>query len=104
MAGATPSFIEAELRSTDTRRHWSSASQAYAPGDVLVRHLVEGWAISPIVGLEEYFHAGVRRVDIYHFELLKDDRTLTIPVQSNPVVRRLITERNLRVVMLSREG
>ncbi len=103
MAGAAPSFIEMELRTTDTRRHWSPSSQTYAPADVLMRYLAEGWQISPVVGLEEHWHAGVRRVDVYHFELSDGDETIVLPVQSNPVVRRLLHERQLRVVLLKRD-
>jgi hypothetical protein len=102
-AGAALMFIEMELRSTDTRRHWSASSQAYAPADVLMRYLADNWTISPIVGLEEHWHAGSRRVDVYHFELTKDTQSLVIPVQSNPVVRRLIQERQLRIVLLKRD-
>ena len=104
MSGAAPSFIEMELRSTDTRRHWSPTSQAYAPADVLLRYLAEGWQVSPIVGLEEHWHAGVRRVDVYHFEVNKGDQSLVLPVHSNPVVRRLLRDRNLRIVLIKRDN
>lgn len=99
-----PSFVEMELRTNDTRRHWSPTSQEYAPADVLIRFLTTGWKISPVVGLEQHRHAGVRKVDVYHFELTKDDKQQILPVQSNPVVRRLLHERGLRVVMLQNEG
>jgi hypothetical protein len=102
-AGAAPAFIEIEMRSNDTRRHWSPSSQAYAPADVLVRYMAEDWTVSPIVGLEEHWHAGSRRVDVYHFELTKDNQSLVLPVQSNPIVRRLLHERQLRVVLLNRD-
>jgi hypothetical protein len=102
--GAASSFIEIEMRSMDTRRHWSPSSQAYAPADVLMRYLAEDWTISPIVGLEEHWHANARRVDVYHFELIKDAQSLVLPVQSNPVVRRLLHERQLRVVLLKRDN
>lgn len=104
MTGAVPSFIEMELRSNDTRRHWAPSSQAYAPADVLLRYLSTGWQVSPVVGLEEHYHAGVRRVDVYHFELLKGDQQQILPVHSNPVVRRLIQERGLRIVRLSNDA
>ena len=103
MAGADPTFIEMELRSNDTRRHWSPTSQTYAPADVLMRFLTEGWVISPVVGLEEHWHAGVRRVDVYHFELNREGETQVVPVQSNPVVRRLMHEYDLRIVLLKRD-
>jgi hypothetical protein len=102
MAGTTPAFIEMELRSNDTRRHWSPSSQTYAPADVLMQYLTEGWTASPVIGLEEHWHAGVRRVDIYHFELFKDEQVQLLPVQSNPIVRRLIEQRQLKVVLLRR--
>ncbi|MBN1681814.1 MAG: hypothetical protein JW966_16155 [Anaerolineae bacterium] len=103
MAGAAPSFIEMELRSNDTRRHWSASSQRYAPADVLLQRLVDEWNISPVIGLEEHWHAGVRRVDVYHFELTKGEVIEMLPVQSNPVVRRLIQQRDLKVVLLKRD-
>jgi hypothetical protein len=104
MAGTAPSFLEMELRSNDTRRHWSPSSQAYAPADVLLQYLAEGWTLSPVVGLEEHYHAGVRRVDVYHFELNRDGQNMVLPVQSNPVVRRLIAQRQLKIVLLMRDG
>ncbi len=103
MAGQRPSFLEAELRTTDTKRHWSPSSQHYAPADVLLGFLADGWELSPVIGLEEHWHAGVRRVDVYHFELTKGDRTMVVPVHSNPIIRRLIEERGLKIVMLPRE-
>ena len=99
----TSSFVEMELRSNDTRRHWSPTSQQYAPVDVLMRYLTEGWVISPVVGLEEHWHAGVRRVEVYHFELTKDDKVQVLPVTSNPVVRRLIQQHQLKIVLLKRD-
>jgi hypothetical protein len=95
----TPSFIEMELRSADRRRHWSPASQPYAPADVLVEYLADGWTIHPVVGLEEHWRGAGRRVDVYYFELTKDTRELVMPVHGNPVVRGLIQHHQLRVVL-----
>ncbi len=104
MTGTAPSFIEMELRSNDTRRHWSPSSQQYAPADVFVSYLADGWLFSPVVGLEEHFHAGIRRVDVYHFELTKEGQSQVLPVQSNPIVRRLLHQYQLRVVLLKRDA
>jgi hypothetical protein len=104
MPGAASSFVEMELRSFDTRRHWSASSQAYAPADVLLGYLADGWQLSPVVGLEEHWHAGARRVDVFHFELTKEEQVQILPVQSNPIVRRLMHDRKLRVVLLKREA
>jgi hypothetical protein len=67
-----------------------------------MQYLTEGWTCSPVIGLEEHWHAGVRRVDIYHFELFKDEQVQMLPVQSNPIVRRLIEQRQLKIVLLRR--
>jgi hypothetical protein len=96
-------IVQWRLSRRNTRRHWSASSQAYAPADVLMRYLADNWTISPVVGLEEHWHAGSRRVDVYHFELVKAEESLVLPVQSNPVVRRLLQERQLRVVLLKRD-
>lgn len=104
MSGTTPSYIEMELKTNDTRRHWSPSSQMYAPADVLIQYVADGWIISPIVGLEEHWHAGARRVDVYHFELTNEDESIVLPVQSNPVVRRLIAQHGLRIVLLKRDN
>lgn len=104
MLNRRPSFLEMELRSTDTRRHWSPSSQLYAPADVLIQFITDNWELSPVIGLEEHWHAGVRRVDIFHFELTKGERTMVVPVHSNPIVRRLIEEHELKIVMLPREA
>jgi len=76
----------------------------YAPADVLMQYVADGWNISPIVGLEEHWHAGVRRVDVYHFELTNGEEAMVLPVQSNPVVRRLIARNGLRIVLLKRDN
>lgn len=104
MADVAPSLVDMNLRATDTRRHWSPTSQPYAPADVLMRYLASGWKISPVVGLEEHYHAGVRKVDVYHFELVKDGKQQILPVQSNPVVRRLLSDKKLRVVLLKSDS
>ncbi len=104
MAGVAPSYIEMELKTNDTRRHWSPSSQMFAPADVLMQYVADGWTISPVVGLEEHWHAGVRRVDVYHFELTHEEESLVLPVQSNPVVRRLIALNGLRIVLLKRDN
>ena len=104
MTDVAPTFSGMDLRTTDTRRHWSPTSQPYAPADVLMRYLANDWQISPVVGLEEHYHAGVRKVEVYHFELVKGDKQQILPVQSNPVVRRLLNERSLRVVLLKSDS
>jgi hypothetical protein len=92
---------EMEQRSSDKRRHWSSLSQTYAPADILLDYLADGWAISPVVGQKETWHGGGRHIVIYYFEITKNDQVLTIPVLGNPVVHRLVYERHLQTVWLT---
>ena len=74
----------------DVVRHWSPASQKYAGGDAINTLVNEGWRINETVFFEEFWHAGSRPVTIYHFELVRGDETLHVPVLSNPYIRRLV--------------
>jgi hypothetical protein len=94
-------LFEIELRSTNQRQHWSPTSQPYAPADVLLEYLAEGWKLSPVVGRAEHCCSAGRHVDIYYFELIHDHRTIVMPVHGNPAVRRLVWERQLWIVALS---
>ena len=104
MSQTLPSFIERELRSAAKRRHWSPSSQRYAPADVLLAYLADGWHLGLVVGLERHWYGVGRQVEVCHFELTKDSRTMVMPVQCNPVVRRLLRQRRLRLVVLNDES
>jgi len=43
----------------DRFRHWSSQSQAYAPADVLLNHMREGWVLDSLVAIETFSYAGI---------------------------------------------
>lgn len=75
----------------DVTRHWSVISENYAGGDALVTRLTHGWQIKEPVFVEQYWHAGVRLVTIYHCELERDGETEVMPVLSNPYVDRLLS-------------
>jgi hypothetical protein len=81
-------------------KHWSRESQSIAPADILINRLQRGWSLDPVVRLEAHIYGPGRVVNIYHFTLRLDDEVLELPVQSNPVVRRLIDERKLKVTSL----
>lgn len=99
-----PAFLESELRSAaDSQPHWSSSSQTYAPADVLLQSLAEGWTLSPVIGQEEHLLGGGRRISVYYFELCKGDRQIVMQVHGNPVVRRLIRENALKIVLINRD-
>jgi hypothetical protein len=70
---------------------------------VLLESLADDWIINSVVGLEEYWYGGGRHVAIYYFELTKDNQAVIMPVLGNPVVRRLVGERRLRVVLRTGE-
>ena len=101
MLNAALSLMEREQRSLDQGRHWSSSSQTYAPADVLLEYLADGWDISSVVGHEEYWYGGGRHVAVYYFELTKDNQALVLPILGNPIVRRLVRQRQLRIVRLT---
>lgn len=75
----------------DVTRHWHPESEKYSSGDALLTALYSGWELSPVCYREEHWHAGVRVVHVYHFNLMLDGQTRTIPVVNNPYVERLAT-------------
>jgi hypothetical protein len=101
MQNAVPSFIEMEQWPADKPRHWSSSSQTYVPADVLLEYLADDWDISSVVGREECWHGGGRHITVYYFELTRNQQAVVMPVLGNPVVRRLVDQRQLRVVLLT---
>ena len=93
--------MEMERRSVDKRRYWSPSSQTYAPADVLLEYLVNGWSISPVVGREDYWYGGGRHITVHYFELTMNNQAVVLPVLGNPVVRRLLQQQQLRIVLLN---
>ncbi|NDJ85569.1 MAG: hypothetical protein GYB66_06765 [Chloroflexi bacterium] len=81
-------------------RHWSRQSQPIAPAEILVNRLQRGWQLHNIVQVQTHSYGPGRSIDIYHFTLSNGTETAQIPVQSNPVVRRLIRENRLQVTPL----
>ena len=74
----------------DIYRHWHAASERYTGGDALNTILDEGWSINDIVSFQEVHHTGARGTVIYHFDLTRNDETVTMPVIGNPYVDRLV--------------
>lgn len=81
------------------QRHWSRQSQPIAPVEILVNRLQQGWVLKPIVQCDQHHYGPGRAVNIYTFTLTYNDNSMQLPVQANPVVMRLIRERQLEVVM-----
>jgi hypothetical protein len=75
----------------DVFRQWSPACEKYAGGDSLVTALTHGWDFSTkTIFYEEFWLAGTRPVVVFHFQLEKGDVAMTMPVITNPYVRRVI--------------
>lgn len=101
MQNVVPSYIEVGQRSAGKRRPWSSSSQTYVPADVLLEYLADGWGISPVVSRKEFWRGGGRHISVYYFELTRNDQMVVMPVLSNPIVRRLISQQQFRIVLLT---
>jgi len=72
-------------------RHWSSLSEQYATGDVLLRHLRMGWILEN-VELAVFPRTGYGQIHVYRFHLIKGKSQLQMSVVANPVVMRLVEE------------
>lgn len=83
---------------SETTRHWSPTSEKFAGGDALITALRCSWKVHGPVFQEDHWHSGARLVTVYHVDLRNDDSTMTMPVITNPYVRRLL--RMLKVQIL----
>lgn len=78
-------------------RHWSPQSQPYAPADVLLHLLDDGWCLQPQAFVESYRCVSGRHVNVYLFVLLRNQERKMLWVVENPAVRRLVQMRRLTV-------
>jgi hypothetical protein len=83
-------------------RHWHGQSEKFAGGDCLATAIFLGWHFNPVVLVDTYWHFGTRQVHVYHFELLRDNDTMSMPVLGNPYVDRMIAEHRLSAVPVDR--
>jgi hypothetical protein len=81
----------------DVYRYWSHGCEAYAGGDALLTILREGWDAGDTAYVEDFWHSGARLVVVYHFDLTRGDQTLSLPVLSNPFVRRLLRQEKFKI-------
>ncbi len=85
----------------EDRRHWCPVSEMYAPADVLLQYLREGWELDMLVAVETFYFAGYRCSDIYYFTLHQEDMTLEMPVLANPIVLRVVEEQQLSILRIN---
>lgn len=90
------------VEDVDIYRHWDSKSEKFAGGDALATMLLLGWEFNPLVLVDTYWHFGTRQVHVFHFELLRGDEAMSMPVLGNPYIDRLIATNNLRVEEVDR--
>lgn len=93
--------VSQEFFVDEDRRHWCPVSEPYAPADILLQYLREGWELDSLVAVETFYFAGYRCSDIYYFTLHQQDSSCEMPVLANPVVLRLVDERHLSILRIN---
>lgn len=81
------------FRHIDTNReahHWCPKSEAFASASHLFWAVTNGWRTYSVVIRQRYYFAGARSTSIYFFELRRDHEIMTMPVQENPALLRLL--------------
>ena len=81
-----------------TSQHWSYSSERFAGGDNLLTALSRGWEIEEKVQLKRHWFAGMRCIEIFHFTIQRDDKTVDMPVVGNPYVYRFVKTHNLEII------
>jgi len=79
-------------------RHWHAESEKYAGGDALFTALDNGWDMDETVTYEEHWNAGAQCVVVFYFRLKCGGDTMTMPVITNPFVRRMLTDMEAKLI------
>ncbi len=82
----------------DVAQHWSPQSERYAGGDALLTAIYDGWHIGDTIQRETKWFAGMRFVNVYHFELKREEEIRVMPVIDNPFVDRFIQQSTVKLV------
>ncbi len=98
----TPAESEVDMDLDDDYRHWSPESEPYAPADVLLQYLRDGWSLDAVVKVESHQCQSCRYVDIYYFTLHHhaQQTPLRMPIVANPVVRKLVQQYKLNTICI----
>jgi len=89
----------------DDARHWSPTSQWYAPADILLQYLRNGWWLDKEVEICIHRCGSCRHVEMYHFTLHHAEKqTLRVPVLANPVVRKMVHQYRLTTLYVLNEA
>ncbi|MEO8613358.1 MAG: hypothetical protein ABI690_36040 [Chloroflexota bacterium] len=79
-------------------RHWHAESEKYAGGDALFTALDNGWDIDENVSFEEHWSAGAQCVVVFYFQLKRGGESMTMPVITNPFVRRVLNDMEAKLI------
>ena len=74
----------------DNHRHWCPASETYAPVEVLLRYVRQGWKLDDLVVTETHVFTSCLCTAIYFFVLRRDGMLIRMPVLTNPIVLRMV--------------
>jgi hypothetical protein len=92
---------ESLIRDEVTWRHWCPASETYAPVEVLLQYLRQGWEADTPVTVETFFF-GTRHSYIFRFTVRHNGSSLEIPVVVNPVALRIVESWQLTLLHIAR--
>ncbi|MFW5696368.1 MAG: hypothetical protein ACOCXR_01140 [Phototrophicaceae bacterium] len=82
-------------------QHWHPQSEPYAGGDALMTLIAQGWQMQRDVYVEKREFAGLRSVSVYHVSLVRDGKTMKVPVVRNPYINRLLRLGDYRQIPMS---
>jgi len=97
----TETQTRADFWDEDVHRHWYPDSEPYAPADVLLQYLKNGWNLEKLVAVETVYYAGYRRSDIYYFTLERDSQTVEMPILATPAVFKVIEQNRLTTLRIN---
>jgi hypothetical protein len=89
-----------EVELDNDHRHWSSTSQPYAPADILLQYLRDGWLLGDKVLVQVVQCFSWRCVEVYHFRLMSGREHILMPIIANPVILRFVMERGLAAIRI----
>ena len=92
---------ESLFRDGVTWRHWCPVSETYAPVEVLLQYLRQGWEADTPVAVET-FSLGTRHSYIFRFTVRRNGSSLEIPVVANPAALRIVERCQLTLLHIGR--
>ncbi len=82
-------------------RFWSAVSEDFAGGDAFLTALDTNWEVSDTCYTQEFWQGGTRLVIVYHFELMRGEEYMVMPVITTPYIRRIIRDQKFQLLPIS---